>query len=203
MECSARGSPPLYVFIDACPHAHHRSMTPAEVADVEGILLIAGLLTLVIVALASIGRARRARLRSLLDRTGTLLAAGVAAGATGGSLWFSEVAGFPPCDLCWYQRIAMYPLFLVLGLAALRPSRTARLAGLTLALTGLTVSAWHNLIETFPTVGTGGCDPANPCTLRWVEGLAFWTIPRMAAASFVLIIALTIADPLTASVQED
>ncbi len=178
-------------------------MTAAEVADVEGILLTVALLTAFAGGLASLDRGRRARLRGLLAGTGTLLAAFVAGGAMAGSLWFSEVAGFPPCELCWYQRIAMYPLVVVLGLAAFRRSRTARLAGLLLALTGLAVSAWHNLIETFPDVQTGACDPTNPCTLRWVEGLGFWTIPRMAAASFILVVALIIADPLTLIVQED
>ena len=59
---------------------------------------------------------------------------------------------------------------------------------------GLAVSAWHNYIETFPHRDPGGCDPDNPCTIRWVEGLGFWTIPRMAAISFVLIIALLALD---------
>jgi disulfide bond formation protein DsbB len=82
----------------------------------------------------------------------------------------------------------MYPLAVLLPLAAVRRDASIRVYGLVLAALGLAVSAWHNIIETRPHLSSGGCDPDNPCTIRWVEGLGFWTIPRMAALSFVLII---------------
>lgn len=123
-----------------------------------------------------------------------------------GSLWFSEGAHFPPCELCWYQRIAMYPLAVILPLGALRRDRAVRLYGIVLAGAGLAVSSWHNLIETFPSFDTGSCDPNNPCTLRWVEGLGFWTIPRMAFVAFSLVLAallLDTADTDTAGTDTD
>ncbi len=114
-----------------------------------------------------------------------------------GSLWFSEGAHFPPCEWCWYQRIAMYPLALILTVAAFRRDPGVRPYGLALAGVGLVVSAWHNVIETFPDLHAGSCDPANPCTIRWVEGLGFWTIPRMAFVAFALVFtALLIDRPL-------
>jgi disulfide bond formation protein DsbB len=117
-----------------------------------------------------------------------------------GSLWFSEGANFPPCKLCWFQRIAMYPLAVLLPVAAWRDDRTFRPYALILAGLGLAVSAWHNAIETFPSLDKGGCDPTNPCTVRWVEGLGFWTIPRMALAAFCLVgAALLIDRPLEES----
>ena len=61
---------------------------------------------------------------------------------------------------------------------------------LAVAGLGILVSAYHNVIETNPDLSSGGCDPSNPCTIRWVEGLGFWTIPRMAAACFVAILVL-------------
>jgi hypothetical protein len=73
-------------------------------------------------------------------------------------------------------------------LAAVRRDASIRVYGLVLAARGLAVSAGHNIKETRPHLSSGGCDPDNPCTIRWVEGLGFWTIPRMAALSFVLII---------------
>ena len=106
--------------------------------------------------------------------------------------------GFTPCELCWYQRIAMYPLVVVLAVAAATRDRSARLIALTLAGAGLVVNTWHNYVETFPERGSGSCDPANPCTLRWVEGLGFWTIPRLATVCFVLIAVLTAIDHFTA-----
>ena len=119
----------------------------------------------------------------------------VALTCTLGSLYLSEIAHCVPCKLCWYQRIAMYPLALLLPVAAWRGDRAAiRPYGLLLAGAGLAVSAWHNYVETFPERAGGGCDPTNPCTIRWVEGLGFWTIPRMAFVCFALVIAFLLID---------
>jgi disulfide bond formation protein DsbB len=153
------------------------------------VLLLVGLLTIRIAA-----PARFSAIRAALAGTGPMLAGIVAILATAGSLWFSEAAHFPPCELCWYQRIAMYPLAVVLPMAAWRRDRGVRPYALAIAGVGLAVSAWHNYIETFPDRDPGGCDPTNPCTIRWVEGLGFWTIPRMAALCFVLIITLLVLD---------
>ncbi|MDZ7676857.1 MAG: disulfide bond formation protein B [Acidimicrobiales bacterium] len=172
--------------------------TPAQVADVLGVLAIAGAVAAVVLLLGFAVPALRARIIEPLVGTATVLALGVAVVATAGSLWFSEAAGFPPCELCWYQRIAMYPLVAVLAVAAWkRHEASGRLIAFVVAGAGLAVNTWHNVVETFPDSGTGGgCDPTNPCTLRWVEGLGFWTIPRLATVCFVLILVLTAVDHL-------
>ena len=170
--------------------------TPALVADVLGVLAIAGVLAAVVLAAMLAIPASRPALLSSLGGSATFLAALVAVVATTGSLWFSEAAGFPPCELCWYQRIAMYPLVVVLGVAAFTRSRSARIIGLVLAGAGSIVNLWHNVIETNPDLAGGSCDPANPCTLRWVEGLGFWTIPRLASVCFALVLVLTAIDHL-------
>ena len=72
-------------------------------------------------------------------------AAAVAGTAMAGSLWFSEVAGFVPCELCWWQRLAMYPLALLLTLAAVRRDDAVRPYARLLAGAGLLVSLWHAL----------------------------------------------------------
>ena len=172
----------------------YAALEASEVADIEGVLVSVGLALVVIAAVAAVRPGPRRRIVDALVGNGALLGAGIAALATAGSLWFSEGAGFPPCELCWYQRIAMYPLVVVLGMAAFRGSATGRLTGLVIAGAGLAVSAWHNLIETYPDLSTGSCEASNPCTIRWVEGLGFWTIPRLAAACFALIIVLTAVD---------
>lgn len=149
-----------------------------------------------VLVLAVASPRRLCSLRASLAGLGTALGAAVAAVAMAGSLWFSEVAHFPPCELCWYQRIAMYPLAVVLTIAAVRGDRSIRPYAFVLAGLGAAVSIWHNIIETFPTLDGGSCDPTNPCTLRWVEGLGFWTIPRMALAAFALVIvALALDSP--------
>lgn len=124
----------------------------------------------------------------------------VALAATIGSLWFSEVRGFVPCVLCWFQRIAMYPLTLLLGIAALRGDLSIRAYALPLAAVGWAVALIHNLedwgvIRTLKVCGVGqttaGCDVKWPL---WGGPLANLnssvTIPVLALTAFTLIIAL-------------
>jgi disulfide bond formation protein DsbB len=108
--------------------------------------------------------------------------------ATAGSLYFSEGAGFLPCRLCWYQRTLMYPLVPLFTLAMLRRDRQAGVYGIALALPGIGVSIYHVLVERFPNLESGACDPTNPCSLKWVEWFGFVTIPVMAAAAFAFVI---------------
>jgi disulfide bond formation protein DsbB len=167
-----------------------------QVADVEGTLVTAGVLGLVALGVTRlVAPDAFVRFRGAFAGGGPVVGGLVAVLATLGSLWFSEAAHFPPCELCWYQRIAMYPLALILPIAAWRRDPSIRLYGIVLAAVGLAISAWHNIVETFPERDLGGaCDPSNPCTIRWVEGLGFWTIPRMAFASFAFVLVALILD---------
>src|SRR4051794_31742440 len=63
-----------------------------------------------------------------------------------GSLYFSEIAKFPPCVLCWYQRINMYPLVVILGFAIYKKSRDLLLPAFVLASVGWLISVYHNLL---------------------------------------------------------
>jgi disulfide bond formation protein DsbB len=115
----------------------------------------------------------------------------VALACTVGSLYLSEIEHFEPCRLCWFQRIAMYPLTVVLGIAAWRRDRWIRPYVLTLASIGILISIWHYTIQRFPSLEEGGsCSLTAPCTADplWVWGWA--TIPYMAMSGFALIIAL-------------
>lgn len=165
-------------------------MDATQVADALGAMAVIAVVTVAAGGLAAVLHPPSRRgIRSLADEHGRISAWLVAVIATAGSLWFSEVAGFPPCELCWYQRIAMYPLVVVLGIRALRPrgSRDLRIAGLVLVALGLAVNLWHVALETFPSLDTGSCSANVPCTVRWVEGLGFFTIPRLATVAFGLI----------------
>jgi disulfide bond formation protein DsbB len=114
----------------------------------------------------------------------------VAAVATVGSLVYSEVIHFVPCRLCWFQRIFMYPLSIVLLVGAIRRDLAARFYAIPLALIGLAISVWHYLIQVFPSLEGGSCDPVNPCSARYVEVFGFVSIPFMAGAGFTLIAVL-------------
>ncbi len=117
----------------------------------------------------------------------------VALVCTLGSMYLSEIEHFEPCRLCWFQRIAMYPLTVILGIAAWRRDRWIRPYVLTLAVTGILISIWHYTIQNFPSLESGGsCSLTAPCTADplWVWGWA--TIPYMAMSGFALIITLMV-----------
>lgn len=120
------------------------------------------------------------------------LAVAIALVASAGSLYFSEVAGYVPCAMCWYQRIAMYPLVVVVGVAALRSDRRVWQTAIPVATVGALISIWHIAVERNPRLGGEVCDPAAPCAVRWVEEFGFLTLPTMALIGFVAIIVLTL-----------
>ena len=112
----------------------------------------------------------------------------VAAASMAGSLIYSEVFHFEPCRLCWYQRIAMYPLAAVLLVGSLLRDARLRLYALPLSVGGFLISVWHYLIQTFPSLeGGSSCDPLNPCSAKYVDQFGFISIPFMAGAGFLLI----------------
>lgn len=126
--------------------------------------------------------------RAGLSDGGRWLAWLVAATCMVGSLIYSEVYLFKPCLFCWYQRIAMYPLAIVLLVGAIRREASIRLYGLPLALIGLGISIWHILVQNVSALqGSGACDPDNPCSAKYVDLFGFVSIPVMAAAGFFLI----------------
>jgi disulfide bond formation protein DsbB len=108
--------------------------------------------------------------------------------ATVGSLFFSEVMQLPPCVLCWYQRIAMYPLVLIIGIGIISKDVRMKIYALPLCLVGLAISVYHNLLyygiipeSIMP------CQQGISCTSRQIEWLGFITIPLMSLTAFILI----------------
>jgi disulfide bond formation protein DsbB len=112
----------------------------------------------------------------------------VASIATGGSLFFSEIAGFIPCELCWYQRICMYPLSIVSLLAALANDRRAGRYLLPLPLVGAGVSVYHLLVENGVVEQAKACLLSAPggCATKWIEEFGYVTIPTLALTGFAL-----------------
>lgn len=124
------------------------------------------------------------------------LAFAIAATATLGSLYYSEVANFTPCVLCWYQRAAMYPLSIILGVAAFMRAGKVKLVAIPIAAIGACISIYHYQLELFPDQSTGVCAADVPCTARWFEVFGFISLAFMALTGFAAIIALlSIARP--------
>lgn len=129
----------------------------------------------------------------LLDRSAPSalpLAGLIALVATTGSLYMQFGANFTPCELCWFQRIAMYPLVIVLGVGIWRREAAAWIYALPIAGAGSTISAYHYQLERFPTQRTLSCEITNPCTTIWFERFGYITISMMALTAFLCISAL-------------
>jgi disulfide bond formation protein DsbB len=162
--------------------------------------LAANAATLGIIAAAIAGRfgpggaALRDQVFGALNGLELWLASGVAATATIGSLYLSEIANLIPCTLCWYQRIAMYPLVVLLGIAAWRNDHDIRVYVAALAGTGAAIAGYHRLIQLFPDLGGSACSTGVPCTAAYFTQFGFVTIPYMALSGFLLILALLWVD---------
>jgi disulfide bond formation protein DsbB len=167
----------------------HNTIVALSVLGVVGQVLVAVMLLIGLLALVGL-RGPLNGLRRLL--WGYELWSGfvVAAIATGGSLFFSEIAPFIPCELCWFQRICMYPLsYLLLVLAWRGDNRFARYL-LVFPVFGAGVSIYHimierNVIHEPPACVIGG---RIGCSTKWINEFGYITIPTLALTAFLLLI---------------
>jgi disulfide bond formation protein DsbB len=171
--------------------------------DVEAVQVFTSLLALGAAALAVavvIGwlvRGRNATLDGLLVAVSdaalwiAFLVAGI---AMAGSLYYSEVADFVPCRLCWFQRIAMYPLAVILLVAAIRRDRSVQWYAVPIATAGACVSIYHYLIEWQPDLEVGNACSATgvSCSTIWFREFGFVTLAFMALCGFLAVIVLTL-----------
>jgi disulfide bond formation protein DsbB len=109
--------------------------------------------------------------------------------ATMGSLFFSEVMLLPPCVLCWYQRVCMYPLAVITTVGLVTRDRRAGHYAWPLTLAGLVVAAYHNLLyyHLIPDSITP-CATGVSCTDVQIEWLGFITIPLLSLTAFCIIV---------------
>lgn len=112
----------------------------------------------------------------------------VSLAATLGSLFFSEVMGLPPCALCWYQRIAMYPIVVVSSVALIVRDRRAGRYLWPLVVPGLAVTVYHCLLYygVIPAEITP-CTTGVSCTERQLDWFGFISIPLLSLSSFIAI----------------
>lgn len=112
----------------------------------------------------------------------------VAAVSTMGSLFFSEVMEFPPCVLCWYQRIAMYPLVAIFLVGSFRGAQESYSFALPLVVIGWLTAVYHNLLhyEIVPETASP-CREGVSCATVYIEWLGFITIPMLSLFAFTII----------------
>lgn len=109
--------------------------------------------------------------------------------ATLGSLYFSEVRLYEPCTLCWYQRMVMYPLVVILAIGIIRKDHHVAIYSTIFSFIGLCFSAYHYsiqkisfLADTVPSCGR------IPCTGQYINWYGFMTIPFLALTAFLIIL---------------
>ena len=169
----------------------HAAIVALAVLGVVGQVLFAASILAGGSALAGLGAPLRA-LRDVLWGYELWAAFVVAAVATGGSLFFSEVAHFVPCELCWYQRICMYPLSIILLLAALAGDHRVARYLLPLPVVGAGVSVYHLLVENGVVGQSSACFVSAPggCATKWINEFGYMTIPTLALTAFLLLTGL-------------
>ena len=158
---------------------------------------IANIALLALIAAAVAGRAGP-RGRPVADRVvasvgpyAHRVALATAIGATAGSLYYSEVKHLIPCDLCWYQRIVMYPLVAILAVGVLRRDRAVFWYSAPFVAVGATLALYHWLVERVPSLSDStSCSAFVPCTIPYFEELGFITLAFMSMSAFLLIGAL-------------
>ena len=113
--------------------------------------------------------------------------------ATLGSLYFSEIKGYEPCSLCWYQRILMYPFTIILAIAIIKKDYEIAIYTTVLSLIGACISTYHVLIQKVPffTDKAASCGRI-PCTGDYINWFGFITIPMLALIAFIIIFVCSI-----------
>lgn len=139
---------------------------------------------------------------------GSQLAFGPAIAALLGSLYFSEIRGFVPCELCWYQRILMYPITVLLLVGIFNDDWFLPKYVLPLSISGMAVSTYHYLLQNH-VFGSTVCSAGVSCAQRYINVYGFITIPFLALVAFFLITVLMLGAnwaykrvPLEADVEE-
>ena len=124
-----------------------------------------------------------------------LLAWIVATVTTLGSLYYSEIAHFVPCRLCWYQRICMYPLAVILLVGLLLRDRRTRWYAAPFVIVGAPLSLYHWLVERVDFFAkSSSCSAEAPCTVPWFQELGYVTLAFMALSAFLLIGTLLLSE---------
>ncbi|AIE59196.1 disulfide oxidoreductase [Bacillus methanolicus] len=105
-----------------------------------------------------------------------------------GSLYFSEILQFEPCELCWYQRILMYPLVIILGIAVIKKDYRIAFYSMIMSGIGFFTSLYHYSLQKVPFMADHAISCGRvPCTSQYINWFGFITIPFLALTAFTII----------------
>src|SRR3989344_2393163 len=108
--------------------------------------------------------------------------------ATLGSLYFSEIRHFTPCILCWYQRVLMYPLTIIITVGILKKDKGLYQYVLPISILGTIVALYHVLLQKgILPEAIAPCTLGASCTTKFVGYFGFITIPVMSLTAFIVI----------------
>jgi len=111
--------------------------------------------------------------------------------ATAGSLYMSNILQWTPCRLCWFQRIFMYPLVIILGVSLIFNSRDVKDYAVPMTLVGIPIAAYHFITQRVEQFHAAGCSITQvSCSTEYTFHFGYITIPTMALTAFLVILVL-------------
>ena len=145
---------------------------------------------LVLVLVGLLSPAWRVRTLGFIRRYALLITFVLAAGSLVGSLFIQYVVFLAPCDLCWWQRIFMYPVAFISGVALVKNVKFSDIADyvLVLSIPGALVALYQHLLQMLPAGSLVPCDAFGDCAIRSIFELGYITMPWMALSVFALFI---------------
>ena len=160
------------------------------------LILVAGFIGFIV------SKTLRTRLENFSRKFAYIICFFIALSAFIGSLYFSDILGWEPCVLCWYQRIAMYPLVVIFALGVWKQDVSARMYGLALSFIGLFIAIYQVYLQVSAASGNGlsvfcttigGAD----CSEIFMLEFGYITFPVMSATAFLFIIVLLLLKRVT------
>ncbi len=130
-------------------------------------------------------------LKQLVTKYAVHIGLVVSSAAVAGSLFYSEVAGYEPCTLCWWVRVAIYPMLVLFVIALHRKDTSVFISTLALSIIGLFFSLQHNY-QSWTGADLGICDDAALCNRLYVNEFGFVTIPLMGLGVLVFLFVLSL-----------
>ena len=151
-----------------------------------------GIIFLIAVFLLYKNKKSVAALLNFINKNAILIAFIIALASLAGSLFYSEIAGFEPCNLCWYQRIFIYPQVILLGLAFWKKDENIWDYILALSVIGAVIAGYQYLLQlgVAPALPCSAVGYSASCSQRFVLQFGYITIPLMAFTAFLLLIIL-------------